>query len=59
MPTNNKSKTEALFELASAIAALMNPQCHYDLHSDDKMVLNIKLKELIEEFEILKGANSD
>ena len=30
-----------------------------DLHADDELVLNVKLQELIKEFEVLKGANSD
>ncbi len=56
---NQTSKQQALFELSSAIAALKNPQCHVDLHADDELVLNVKLQELIKEFEVLKGANSD
>ncbi len=56
---NQTSKQQALFELSSAIAALKNPQCHMDLHADDELVLNVKLDELVKEFEVLKGANSD
>lgn len=55
----NKSKQEALFELASAIAALKNPQCHYDLANDDVVLLNAKLVELESEFNLLKGMNTD
>lgn len=56
---NNDEKKKALYELSCAIAALTNPQCHYDLHADDELVLNLKIQELIDEFNVLKGANSD
>jgi len=52
-------KKDALYEIVVAIAALKNPQCHYDLFQEDALLLSVKLKELEEQFWLLTEANSD
>lgn len=50
------SKSKALSELAGLIAALVNPQCHFDLVPEDQLMLNVKLEELKEEFRLIQGS---
>lgn len=56
---NEKERKQQLFELSSAIAALTNQQCHWDLANDDPLLLNVKLEELKQQFNLLRRANSD
>jgi hypothetical protein len=53
------SKTKALSELAGLIAALSNPQCHFDLVPEDQLMLNIKLDELRKEFSLIQSSGSN
>lgn len=57
--TNKTARIKALSDLSTTIAAMKNPQCHFDLHTEDSYLLEKKLEELIKEFEMLRSANSD
>lgn len=54
-----KEKADAIQQVVVAIAALKNTQCHYDLFMEDPLVLNVKLRELEDQFWLLTRANSD
>ena len=53
------NKKQTLHDLSIAIASLKNPQCHFDLFREDELVLDIKLKELEELFNLILRSNDD
>ena len=56
---NLNEKQKALSELSTLIATLKNPQCHYDLSKEDRLLLNIKLKEAEETFYVILNSHND
>jgi hypothetical protein len=53
------NKNQTLHELSVTIASLKNPQCHWDLANEDKLVLNIKLRELEDLFYLIMNSGDD